>query len=62
MDNNKQHRDQQRRLLQRAGWIAVPALKRTGAFQWRWIHPSRKKAYDREVAFVMAANDLKRRV
>ena len=60
MDNNKRHRDHQRRILQRAGWVAVPALKDTGAFQWKWIHQKRKKAYSRERAFVMAARDLKR--
>ena len=58
--DNKQHRDSQRRVLQRAGWVAVSALKDNGAFQWKWIHPNRKKAYSRERAFVMAKRDLQR--
>lgn len=62
MDNNKQHRDEQRRILQRAEWIAVPALKNNGTHQWKWIHKDRKKAYSRELAFIMASNDLKRKV
>ena len=60
MDNNKQHRDQQRRTLKRAGWVAVAALKDNNSFQWKWIHQDRKKAYSRERAFSMAARDLKR--
>jgi len=60
MDNNKEHRDFQRRVLRRAGWVAVPALKDNGAFQWKWIHANRKKAYSRERAFVIAARDLSR--
>ena len=54
MSTKKQHRDNQRRILQNAGWVAVHALKSNGSFQWRWIHPSKKKAYDREQAFNMA--------
>ena len=60
MDNNKEHRDFQRRVLRRAEWVAVAALKDNGAFQWKWIHATRKKAYSRERAFVMAARDLRR--
>lgn len=50
IDPNKPRRDAERRKLQRAGWVAVPALKSNGAFKWRWIHPTRKKAYSRAEA------------
>lgn len=60
MDNNKEHRDFQRRVLRRAEWVAVPALKDNGSFQWKWIHADRKKAYSRERAFVIATRDLSR--
>lgn len=50
IDPNKPRRDAQRRMLQSAGWVAVPALKDNGAFQWKWIHASRKRAYSREQA------------
>jgi len=46
-DINKQNREKQRRLLQRVGWQAVWALKKNGSWTWRWIHPTRKKAYTR---------------
>ena len=57
-DYNKTHRDYQRRVLHRAGWVAVHALKDNAAFQWKWIHADRKKAYSRERAFRMAERDL----
>ena len=60
MDNNKQHRDDQRRVLRKAEWVAVPALKDNGSFQWKWIHHKRKKAYSRERAYAMAVRDLRR--
>ena len=50
VDSNKPRRDEQRRKLRAAGWVAVPALKDNGAFQWKWIHAERKKAYSREQA------------
>ena len=59
-DPNKRRRDYQRRVLKAAGWVAVPALKDNDAFQWKWIHHSRKKAYSRERAFDMAVRDLRR--
>jgi len=46
-DIKKPIRDEQRRKLRANGWVAVPALKDNGAFQWKWIHHSRKKAYSR---------------
>ena len=49
-DGNKDKREYERRLLKKAGWKAVPALKRNGSFVWRWIHRTRKKAYDRQEA------------
>jgi len=60
MDRNKHQRDYERRILQRAGWVAVPALKDNDAFQWKWIHHTRKKAYSREQAFAMAERQLAR--
>ncbi len=57
-DPNKRVRDRQRRILQQAGWVAVPALKDNDAFQWKWIHHTRKKAYPREKAFEMAERML----
>ena len=60
MDQNKYHRDFQRRVLRRAGWVAVPALKDNDSFQWKWIHATRKKAYSRERAFKMAERQLTR--
>jgi len=54
MDSNKQFRDSQRRILHKAGWAAVYALKDNGSWYWKWIHPSRKKAYSREQAFDLA--------
>lgn len=53
IDPNKPRRDAERRVLHRAGWVAVPALKRNGAFKWRWIHPTRKKAYSRDQAMAI---------
>lgn len=50
IDPNKPCRELQRRTLQRAGWEAVWALKDNGAWIWKWIHPSRKKAYSRAEA------------
>lgn len=59
-DSNKAHRELQRRVLHRAGWRAVTALKDNGSEQWKWIHKDRKRAYSREEAFKMAANDLRK--
>jgi hypothetical protein len=50
-DSNKQRREYERRVLKKNGWVAVPALKANGAFQWKWIIAGRKKAYSREEAF-----------
>lgn len=50
MDNNKQHRDQQRRFLRKHGWVAVEAVKPNGAFKNAWIHPSKSGSYSREQA------------
>jgi hypothetical protein len=61
-DPNKRNRDRQRRILQRAGWIAVPALKDNNAHQWKWIHHERKKAYSRDRAFAMACRDLEKKL
>lgn len=49
-DPNKRRRDTERYILKMNGWVAVPALKDNGAFQWKWIHPTRKKAYSRNEA------------
>lgn len=57
-DPNKRQRDSQRRILQAAGWRAVYALKDNGAWQWKWIHSKRKKAYSREEAFAIAQRTL----
>jgi hypothetical protein len=54
-DSNKFRREFERRLLKRAGWKAVPALKRNGSFVWRWIHRTRKKAYDRQEAVAIVS-------
>ena len=59
-DANKASREFQRRVLQRDGWVAVPALKDNGAFQWKWIHQTRKRAYSRQDAFAMARRSLRR--
>lgn len=59
-DTNKKNREHERRILQRAGWVAVHALKDNGAFQWKWIHKDRKRAYSRERAYQMALRDLER--
>ena len=59
-DPNKGRRELERRVLQKDGWVAVPALKDNGAFQWKWIHPSRKRAYSRPIAFALALRSLKR--
>ena len=50
LDPNKERRDRERRVLQRAGWQAVWALKDNGSWQWKWITPKRKKAYSRKEA------------
>jgi hypothetical protein len=50
IDPNKPRRDAERRLLKKAGWVAVPALKPNGAFCWRYIRAGRKKAYTRQRA------------
>ena len=49
-DSNKPRRDRERRMLQRAGWEAVYALKDNGSWVWKWITPKRKKAYSRQRA------------
>lgn len=54
-DGNKDKREEERRILQRAGWKAVPALKRNGAFVWRWIHRTRRKAYSRNEAITIVS-------
>lgn len=54
IDSNKPRRDAERRELHRAGWIAVPALKRNGSHTWRWIIAGRKKAYERQEALKIA--------
>ena len=59
-DSNKRRRDFERRVLKNAGWVAVSALKDNDAFQWKWIHHTRKKAYSREQAFAKAKRDLQR--
>ena len=46
-DTKKPLRDKQRRILHAAGWEAALALKDNGSWYWKWIHPSRKKAYSR---------------
>jgi len=51
-DSNKAHREQQRRFLQRNGWIAVDGYTPERAFRWKWIKPGTyKRAYVREAAF-----------
>jgi hypothetical protein len=52
-DGNKDKREEERRLLNKAGWLAVPALKKNGAFVWRWIIAGRKKAYSRAQAVAL---------
>lgn len=59
-DLNKGRRELERRVLQKDGWVAVPALKDNGAFQWKWIHSSRKRAYSRAIAFALACRSLQR--
>ena len=59
-DPNKKQRDSERRILHNAGWEAVYALKDNGSWYWKWIHPSRRKAYSRAQAFVKAKRDLHR--
>jgi len=59
-DRNKGNREFARRVLQKDGWVAVPALKDNGAFQWKWIHPTRKRAYSRTTAFALAYRSLQR--
>jgi hypothetical protein len=50
-DKNKKRREQQRRFLQRNGWIAVDGYTKERAFRWKWILPGvYKKAYSREEA------------
>lgn len=49
-DLNKEKREKQRRLLSRNGWVAVPALKDNGSFQFKWIHKKYKRAYSRKDA------------
>lgn len=61
MKTQKQKRDFERRILNRAGWVAVSALKDNNAFQWKWIHADRKKAYSRATAFTIAVRDLHRK-
>lgn len=53
IDPNKPRRDRERRILQRVGWEAVWALKDNGSWYWKWIHPSRKKAYSRREALAL---------
>lgn len=53
LDDNKMHREEQRRFLSVAGWVAVAAVKDNGSFQWKWIHPKLKKAYSREAAVAL---------
>lgn len=53
VDPNKSHREEQRRLLKRAGWLAVIAVKDNGSLYWKWIHPKLKKAYSREAAVAL---------
>jgi len=53
-DLNKRNREEERRILRRNRWKAVPALKDNGSFQWKWIHPARKRAYSREKAVELA--------
>jgi hypothetical protein len=55
-DGNKDKRESERRLLNKAGWVAVPALKSNGAFVWRWIIAGRKKAYTREQAVIIVSH------
>jgi hypothetical protein len=59
-DPNKGRREQERRVLQKDGWVAVAALKDNGAFQWKWIHKTRKRAYSRSAAFALAYRSLQR--
>lgn len=56
-DYNKNIRDAERRLLNSAGWMAVPALKPNGAFQWKWIVAGRKKAYSRKKAVAIVSRN-----
>lgn len=49
-DYFKFERDNERRLLQKAGWRAGNGLKKNGKFKWIWIHPDRSKAYSRAQA------------
>ena len=60
-DFNKGRREFERRVLQKDGWVAVSALKDNGSFQWKWIHKTRKRAYSRSRAFILAARSLERR-
>lgn len=60
VDSNKERREFERRVLRKDNWVAVPALKDNGAFQWKWIHPSRKRAYSRPIAFELAYRSLHR--
>lgn len=55
---NQKIRDHQRRILNNAGWKAVPALKPNGSFKWVWIRAGRKKAYSRVDAYRIAKNEL----
>lgn len=57
VDSNKEQRDRERRILQRAGWQAVWALKDNGAWQWKWITSKRKKAYSRKEALRIVRRD-----
>lgn len=59
-DSNKAIREYQRRILKRDGWIAVPALKDNGSFQWKWICSTRKRAYSRKAAVALALRSLHR--
>ena len=55
IDPNKPRRDLERRVLHKAGWLAVPAVKPNGSFKWVWITPGRKKAYSRQQALAIVS-------
>lgn len=57
-DYNKPLRDNERYILHKAGWKAGNGLKKTGAFKWIWIHPTRTKAYSRKEAVAIARREL----
>jgi len=58
IDPNKPKREAERRVLHKAGWVAVPALKPNGAFKWKWIVAGRKKAYSRKEAIAIVRKSL----